>query len=309
MTWNEVHALNDAVKMMPSHGSLRTFRDRLFAASPDRPGLAAAPASPDWRHIANEWADVATNGIQAVKNVRDGVDTAEEAIARLKADIERCRELPPQAAAPAEAREITMTVEDAMRIVMANWGDKDAIERVFRANVAPADARHSDDIAVDAFAVEMKAKMAAARAKGRSGWETCAPEDLSRMLREHVEKGDPRDVANFCMMLHHHGASISGAADAGEAVASIANPLTPYGMLVRALRIVAGTTLMEMATGMGVSPAFLSSLEFGRRPVTYDNAAFASGFFSDNGVVDTLPALAHAVGLSQGAQGGKGGEA
>ncbi|MBW5285980.1 helix-turn-helix domain-containing protein [Burkholderia gladioli] len=98
-------------------------------------------------------------------------------------------------------------------------------------------------------------------------------------------------------------------ADAGDSVASIENPLTPYGLLVRALRIVAGTTLMEMATGMGVSPAFLSSLEFGRRPVTYDNAAFASGFFSDNGVVDTLPALAHAVGLSQGAQGGKGGEA
>ncbi|WP_369050471.1 hypothetical protein [Burkholderia gladioli] len=98
-------------------------------------------------------------------------------------------------------------------------------------------------------------------------------------------------------------------ADAGEAVANIENPLTPYGMLVRALRIVANTTLMEMATAMRVSPAFLSSLEFGRRPVTYDNAAFASGFFSDKGIVDTLPALAHAVGLSQGAQGGKGGEA
>ncbi|WP_186163401.1 hypothetical protein [Burkholderia gladioli] len=149
-----------------------------------RASQAAAPASPDWRHIANEWADVATNGIQAVKNVRDGIDTADEAIARLKVDIERCRELPPQAAAPAEARE-----------------------------------PHSDDIAVDAFAAAMKAKMAAAHAKGRSGWETCAPADLSRMLREHVEKGDPRDVANFCMMLHHHGAPIGGAADAGEAVA------------------------------------------------------------------------------------------
>ncbi|WP_257765114.1 helix-turn-helix domain-containing protein [Burkholderia glumae] len=98
-------------------------------------------------------------------------------------------------------------------------------------------------------------------------------------------------------------------ADAGEAVASIENPLTPYGMLVRALRIVAGTTLMDMATAMRVSPAFLSSLEFGRRPVTYDNAVFASGFFSDKGIVDTLPALAHAAKESQGAQGGKGGEA
>ncbi|WP_244125347.1 hypothetical protein [Burkholderia gladioli] len=70
-----------------------------------RASQAAAPASPDWRHIANEWADVATNGIQAVKNVRDGVDTADEAIARLKVDIERCRELPSQTAAPADARE------------------------------------------------------------------------------------------------------------------------------------------------------------------------------------------------------------
>ncbi|WP_244131569.1 hypothetical protein [Burkholderia gladioli] len=86
---------------------------------------------------------------------------------------------------------------------------------------APAEARepHADDVAVDEFAIEMKAKMAAARAKGRSGWETCAPADLSRMLREHVEKGDPRDVANFSMMLYHHGAPISAPADAGRAAA------------------------------------------------------------------------------------------
>lgn len=65
-----------------------------------------------------------------------------------------------------------------------------------------------DDVAVDAFATAMKEKLAAARAKGRGGWEDptqCTAEDLSRMLREHVEKGDPRDVANFCMMLHQRG--------------------------------------------------------------------------------------------------------
>ncbi|HGL6311159.1 TPA: hypothetical protein ACKFZV_001351 [Burkholderia multivorans] len=66
---------------------------------------------------------------------------------------------------------------------------------------AQADARepHSDDVAVDSFATAMKHKLALARAKGRGGWETCSPADLSRMLREHVEKGDPRDVANFCV--------------------------------------------------------------------------------------------------------------
>jgi Zn finger protein HypA/HybF involved in hydrogenase expression len=63
---------------------------------------------------------------------------------------------------------------------------------------------HPDDAAVDAFAAAMKAKMADARAKGRGGWEDpaqCSALDLCRLLRDHVEKGDPRDVANFCMML------------------------------------------------------------------------------------------------------------
>lgn len=44
--------------------------------------------------------------------------------------------------------------------------------------------------------------------KGRSGWEDLKQDALSRMLREHVEKGDPVDVANFCMMLSYHGFSI-----------------------------------------------------------------------------------------------------
>lgn len=61
--------------------------------------------------------------------------------------------------------------------------------------------RHPEDIAVDQFAVAMKAKLADARVMGRSGWQECDPAELSYMLREHVEKGDPRDLANFCMLL------------------------------------------------------------------------------------------------------------
>ena len=48
------------------------------------------------------------------------------------------------------------------------------------------------------------AKMAASRAKGRGGWQTCPVDVLWRMLREHVEKGDPVDVANLAMMIHHN---------------------------------------------------------------------------------------------------------
>ncbi|WP_276841698.1 hypothetical protein [Herbaspirillum huttiense] len=73
---------------------------------------------------------------------------------------------------------------------------------------ADADVKHPDDVAVDQFAEAMKAKLADARAKGRSGWQDCDPAELSYMLREHVEKGDPRDVANFCMFLWSLGKPI-----------------------------------------------------------------------------------------------------
>lgn len=58
---------------------------------------------------------------------------------------------------------------------------------------------------------DMKDKLNASRLKGRSGWQdkdNCSQEHLSQLLREHVEKGDPVDVANFCMMLHYRGEGI-----------------------------------------------------------------------------------------------------
>lgn len=72
--------------------------------------------------------------------------------------------------------------------------------------------RMADEAGVDAFAHAMKLKLADARAKGRSGWNDsaeCTQERLSEMLRHHVEKGDPRDVANFCMFLYMRGEAIA----------------------------------------------------------------------------------------------------
>lgn len=71
-------------------------------------------------------------------------------------------------------------------------------------------APHPDDLAVDRFASQMKAKLAAKRAAGYGGWDdpkACHVETLARRLVEHIEKGDPVDVANFAMMLHHRGAN------------------------------------------------------------------------------------------------------
>jgi hypothetical protein len=69
--------------------------------------------------------------------------------------------------------------------------------------MGPETDRHSDDAAVDRFAARMKWKLAQKRNQGLSGWQDRAwtPEMISQALREHVEKGDPLDVANYCMFL------------------------------------------------------------------------------------------------------------
>lgn len=63
-----------------------------------------------------------------------------------------------------------------------------------------------DNTSVIQFTDAMQAKMTVSREKGRSGWHTVPVEDLWRMLREHVEKGDPIDIANFAMMIWHNSA-------------------------------------------------------------------------------------------------------
>jgi len=79
-----------------------------------------------------------------------------------------------------------------------------------------AQAIHPDDEAVDRFAVALKDKLAVARAKGRGGWQEKAmvsADELTDMLVGHLWKGDPRDVANFCMFLWERGERITLADD------------------------------------------------------------------------------------------------
>lgn len=83
---------------------------------------------------------------------------------------------------------------------------------------------HPDDKAVDRFAAAMKVKLAKKRDEGRGGWwdnAYCNNRELSAMLREHVDKGDPLDVGNLAMMLHQRGERIAPAADTGQVVAWI----------------------------------------------------------------------------------------
>lgn len=68
--------------------------------------------------------------------------------------------------------------------------------------------KHADDLAVDQFAAAMHEKMAAARAKGKEGWED-ADRIKSKALEERalasLLKQEWVDVANYAMMLHLRG--------------------------------------------------------------------------------------------------------
>lgn len=76
---------------------------------------------------------------------------------------------------------------------------------------------HPDDLAVDRFALAMKEKLKYAReVKGRGGWEDkfeYDQRDVCDLLHDHVVKGDPLDVANFCMMLHQRSERILASLD------------------------------------------------------------------------------------------------
>ncbi|WP_196319590.1 hypothetical protein [Burkholderia cepacia] len=68
-----------------------------------------------------------------------------------------------------------------------------------------------DDAALDGFTRALKAKMAVARVQGRAGWWSAQVEDLSAMLRAHVDKGDARDIAILAMMHWYKDAAVAPA--------------------------------------------------------------------------------------------------
>lgn len=76
-----------------------------------------------------------------------------------------------------------------------------------------AEPVHPDDAAVDEFAALLKAKLAKARAKGRSGWRdpSWSAADINRQMHEHAAKGDPLDVAAYAMFLALRGEATAAA--------------------------------------------------------------------------------------------------
>lgn len=122
--------------------------------------------------------------------------------------------------------------------------------------------------------------------------------DYAIQVLQQVEAGDGTFVGQCAdaisgleSLLAAHPGQPEPRAEVTEEQPSLTNPLTPYGMLVRALRIVAGTTLMDMAQHLGRGPAELSAIEFGRKPVRDADIVDAAHFFACVGIQSTTHAL------------------
>lgn len=138
-----------------------------------------------------------------------------QALTNLLAAVDAYAETPPQSSAEALASGDVATAAEEARAVLA------ALEHAEAGGVET----HPDDLAVDRFAAAMKAKLAEARYKGRSGWDDpdrCSVTFLAELLVGHVGKGNPgnfEDIANLAMMLHQRGADpavLAGVANTPE---------------------------------------------------------------------------------------------
>lgn len=67
--------------------------------------------------------------------------------------------------------------------------------------------RWRDEDHIRVFAAMMTGKMALKTAQGVHGWPNLPTSHLWAMLKEHVAKGDPIDIAIFAMMIHHNTAA------------------------------------------------------------------------------------------------------
>ncbi|HEF4835492.1 TPA: hypothetical protein SAO52_000169 [Burkholderia vietnamiensis] len=105
----------------------------------------------------------------------------------------------------------------------------------------------------------------------------------------------PKLIDDALALLAAHPGQPEPRAEVTKEQPSLTNPLTPYGMLCRALRIVTGTLLGDMSKSLQMSSAKLSAMEFGREPVTPEIVREVGKYFERLGVGNMRPALQHAA--------------
>jgi hypothetical protein len=98
--------VSEALNLEPHEGGAAPILDAIAALRRERDewvdaGYAAQPSAQaqpsgdfeQMRHIANEWADMATNGLQWVRNIYSGISKPEDALKSLNTNMEHCRKV------------------------------------------------------------------------------------------------------------------------------------------------------------------------------------------------------------------------
>jgi hypothetical protein len=89
-----------------------------------------------------------------------------------------------------------------LRILLAaHVVERQPVETEEWVNPRPICDSISDELALEVFQKRMILKMEKSSRNGRHGWQSFTQDQLNKMLHTHLAKGDPVDVANFCMML------------------------------------------------------------------------------------------------------------
>lgn len=108
------------------------------------------------------------------------------------------------------------------------------IDRLYERLARPAELQVEDFLpeaergALDKIYQAMARKLYAKYLEGTSGFDTASARYLSQLLRRHVDKGDPVDVANFCAFLLFNGQRIESAQpSSGSIGAHSFSPPTP----------------------------------------------------------------------------------
>ncbi|WP_342705199.1 hypothetical protein OHZ10_29415 [Burkholderia arboris] len=150
----------------------------------------------------------------------------------------------------------------------------------------------SDVLSVDEDAVLREILAAHPGQPEPIAWESTTVAYTKYITDERYQKFSP-EVRKWYKPYHCSSCKESRAEVTDEP--SLTNPLTPYGMLCRALRIVTGTLLYDMAKHMRMSPASLSAMEFGCTPVTPEIVREVGTYFESLGVHNMRPALQFAI--------------
>ena len=129
----------------------------------------------------------------------------------------------------------------------------------------------AEEIAVISLARAMMEKLSEKSREGASGWETCSAVNLSNSLREHVEKGDPVDVANFCAFLFAKGTNIAKdcfppvhVSYGCTRVKPLDQPVFQLSARIKQLVEVYGS-LRAVASALDVDAGYLSRLSSGKK--------------------------------------------